>query len=1022
MPTRSGLQRLPVTTPHSESDSDTDSTYKAINPTTKRNRTATTARRGRAGRGQGGKVPSTSNRPTKRPRQAEATLTPEELELDTPSDSQTPTLINYRQLGLQWGRSVAEQNLASLDLPKNNRPSTNGLFKAQALQSQYDLDKTMLCIVLKCSRKVLDEALVSPRLEGPLAREPNMYTNYQTYGVVATTTAMPPKGVAEGFTERNQIVGHTWSAYEEDEQAIFTPRLFEPLCVATHEAYALTQTPSQLDTTSTSQPPQPQPDVGQPGVAKITKEELEKYVPIFQRLVNLNKVSHDMHDGRLWRHSGKKRTQSLENLLMHEIGKVVRQLHVLKNNFNLHFHLLLACWNPSSPNRRALFQEEHTSSQRWGKLQLKNHLLECFAFEATKAPEHLRAGPKQPRMLTEAAARQAKQRADLAQALNNLISPHLRGGYIGRGDAHPKTPDVRASFAKKEFRGKVFLSFQQTPDALVSDAMLAKGPAALTNDEVAMWLDDINNQRYVVVRMGAPTKVAPPEEDSTPTADQLIDSPTLGEESDGEQVKSTLLGLGGGSQLTCIQLATLMTRGRACQSQANSKRAFRACPACPKGLDDEVPVQTVPDVPVLLPHHQTKPTWPHAPGSLGPQPVEAPRPRSLIKQSIERLNRFGQASLFLPIHPIPYLLSTFDRAILAPGIFPLGRFPEKDSCLCLTKHCPSKSELFDLFLESNNFLSTYRRWSSSVVRRTPFFLVPTGKSFYGRSIPPVVRNPRFKLNVDEVRTLAPYNPADEDLLDYEEAGTSISTSGLRLCLCDVVEHQPNDQRSIAPSTAPASATKNRYAKPAPLKLRTADPFRSQKTSPREPRPVSLLEFQASFGRKGTATQNQYHPQAAPREHPALQTQQLRSAMMIDEVPNLQSAVESQAPPPPPPKGVRRPLTIEETDLLLMHRANYDVWEQAKTQKDRAAFKKATLKGKASHRQLSKLMGFKYLMEHTNSWNPAIWDWNTFELRAKGKPPSSDPHPRRNQTSSRQGNSNGELVIQLIREAGKAVRN
>lgn len=77
---------------------------------------------------------------------------------DTPS-SATPTLTNYHELGLEWGLASAEQNLALLKLPKNNRLSTTGLYEAQALQAAYELDKTMLCIVLKVSRKVLDEAL-----------------------------------------------------------------------------------------------------------------------------------------------------------------------------------------------------------------------------------------------------------------------------------------------------------------------------------------------------------------------------------------------------------------------------------------------------------------------------------------------------------------------------------------------------------------------------------------------------------------------------------------------------------------------------------------------------------------------------------------------------------------------------------------------------------------------------------------------------------------------------------------------
>ncbi|EGF98646.1 uncharacterized protein MELLADRAFT_113333 [Melampsora larici-populina 98AG31] len=119
--------------------------------------------------------------------------------------------------------------------------------------------------------------------------------------------------------------------------------------------------------------------------------------------------------------------------------------------------------------------------------------------------------------------------------------------------------------------------------------------------------------------------------------------------------------------------------------------------------------------------------------------------------------------------------------------------------------------------------------------------------------------------------------------------------------------------------------------------------------------------------------------------------------MIDEANHPFQSAGSRAPPPPPPEGPRRTLTPEETDLLLMHEANWKIWEEAKNRQDSKTFKKATQKGKVFHRQLSKLMGFQYLMDRTNQWNPALWDWNTFEKKARGrKDTASTPYPRKNQ--------------------------
>lgn len=101
------------------------------------------------------------------------------------------------------------------------------------------------------------------------------------------------------------------------------------------------------------------------------------------------------------------------------------KLHVLKNQLNLQFHLLLASWNPDSPSNQALFQDEHTSCLRWARAHKKKHLLEIFAFESTKAPEHLRPKRDEPKPISEAAARQAAKRSELTGALNNLIGKWL---------------------------------------------------------------------------------------------------------------------------------------------------------------------------------------------------------------------------------------------------------------------------------------------------------------------------------------------------------------------------------------------------------------------------------------------------------------------------------------------------------------------------------------------------------------------------------------------------------------------
>lgn len=142
------------------------------------------------------------------------------------------------------------------------------------------------------------------------------------------SSVVPAKGVSEGFGERNAVVGNTWSTYLEDEQKVFSPELFERLCITTSEAYALTQTPRGIPSLAHQDPPDA-PAQPKTSFKPLSDEEVTTYVPIFKRLVNLNKVSGDLHEGRLWRHSAKFRCRSREQLMKLEISKVVRQVRHL---------------------------------------------------------------------------------------------------------------------------------------------------------------------------------------------------------------------------------------------------------------------------------------------------------------------------------------------------------------------------------------------------------------------------------------------------------------------------------------------------------------------------------------------------------------------------------------------------------------------------------------------------------------------------------------------------------------------
>ncbi|EGF99597.1 uncharacterized protein MELLADRAFT_112590 [Melampsora larici-populina 98AG31] len=145
------------------------------------------------------------------------------------------------------------------------------------------------------------------------------------------------------------------------------------------------------------------------------------------------KVALDLHNGRLWRHSGKSKNTSLEQLMTNEIAARFE--------------------NPIQTTISPLFYEEYTSCERWAQAEQKTHLLEQFTFESTKAPHHLRKKTDGPKHQSPAAIQQAERRTKLAKTLNDLITPFLRNGYQGKGDAHPKCANLPEALRKKDFQG-----------------------------------------------------------------------------------------------------------------------------------------------------------------------------------------------------------------------------------------------------------------------------------------------------------------------------------------------------------------------------------------------------------------------------------------------------------------------------------------------------------------------------------------------------------------------------------------
>ncbi|KAH9808458.1 hypothetical protein DFH28DRAFT_909526, partial [Melampsora americana] len=92
---------------------------------------------------------------------------------------------------------------------------------------------------------------------------------------------VPPRNQSSGFEERNRHLGQTWSSYNFDEKHVFNDQLF----------FLLGYLACGWDV-----PP------AKPTTKALSTEDIEKYLPIYKRLVDTFKVAKDLGQGKFGPH------------------------------------------------------------------------------------------------------------------------------------------------------------------------------------------------------------------------------------------------------------------------------------------------------------------------------------------------------------------------------------------------------------------------------------------------------------------------------------------------------------------------------------------------------------------------------------------------------------------------------------------------------------------------------------------------------------------------------------------------
>ncbi|EGF97733.1 uncharacterized protein MELLADRAFT_69799 [Melampsora larici-populina 98AG31] len=304
------------------------------------------------------------------------------------------TLENYSTNGRQLGRPALEKLLNDPKRKTQNRPPSNILAEAQALQGYYTMDKMSLSLVGNTSLATLESAL----FEGPISRDRNGYTTWMSYSLANTAEISMPAGrQPEGFAEHNQNC-RKWTQLTNTEKEIFQPKLFEKLAYAHFSEIA---TPVSQE-------------------ERASDQEITEYMPHFTQLANLTKVSTHLKSGVLGQTIAKS-LAVIEKRGREEIGKVAIQLQSIYKRFGIHSHLLVASWNPKTKLDDPMWNPEYTTCPRWAKYAKKNHhLARDFAIRSTAA--QIESTDNKQVSNVNNKTPQESMRAKLSNLLNHEIS------------------------------------------------------------------------------------------------------------------------------------------------------------------------------------------------------------------------------------------------------------------------------------------------------------------------------------------------------------------------------------------------------------------------------------------------------------------------------------------------------------------------------------------------------------------------------------------------------------------------
>ncbi|EGG10270.1 uncharacterized protein MELLADRAFT_94567 [Melampsora larici-populina 98AG31] len=403
---------------------------------------------------------------------------PNDYDLDLPDI----TLQNYHKVQKHWPLERIQEQLKK-QTSSNHQISAAVLAEGQAVLGAFEQSLHMIAMVSGVNIDVLKRSL--GLLGGTHAD--NSWHRWLSFAIAANKIAMPARGdpaASDILTMRNQANSKTYRALKKDEVAVFTAEVFYAL--GGYPDYSAISISDDADVFGDSSALVPE-------VPKLSPADENRYRPLYEKLVDQDKVARDRELHTPGSSACKEEKRSLQSF-----KKIALQLARDHQLFGMDYYII-AC---SNNNTGEGWCREYTSRDeisQWVKTKAQmQHVFPLYCqhestieeIKANAAANSTSAKSKRPKNQSD------MDKAELVGLLNQLLID-----VLGDPDkVFPKIPNPLQALKDR----KIPVTIERAPDSTMTLEEFEKGFSGMDTKARRHWISDIKTCKFTVKKEESP--------------------------------------------------------------------------------------------------------------------------------------------------------------------------------------------------------------------------------------------------------------------------------------------------------------------------------------------------------------------------------------------------------------------------------------------------------------------------------------------------------------------------------------